>query len=194
MLIYVSKGELAAAGIETAFLVPGAKAVKGLRVVVAKSTVKIAGKSINILEKIGKSSTAKINPWLLDKFARGNYIERKLGGMCTNFPVIDKFVKNSKGVVESITSIKSLDFNARTYSKGNRIYNKLMKDAEKLNGFTKRTWAKDTVETNKNTKKILEVAMPENPSEFQLNQIRKVVKDAKDKYGISVSTHYVNNY
>ena len=45
------------------------------------------------------------SPWLLNQFERGMQIEKMLGGMGTNFPVIDKFVLGANNIAQSVTSM-----------------------------------------------------------------------------------------
>ena len=140
------------------------------------------------------SSGAKVLPkasvWTMKAFDRGWEIEKLLGGMGNNFPTIDKFVNGAKGFAKSITSIKSMDLGAKTYQKGNAVYNTIIKYANDLSGFKSTTWSKITVNVNSSTQRILELALPTNVSAAQLEQINKAIIEAGKK-GIDVVIKYI---
>jgi hypothetical protein len=128
----------------------------------------------------------KTGVWAKKAFDRGMDIEKALGGMCNNFPVIDKFTKNSKGIADSITSIKSMDVTAQTYNKGNGMYNVLKGYVDDLAGFNGKEWGGIKVITDGNTKKSLELALPPvELSKSQAEQLAKITDYAKQK-GIDI--------
>jgi hypothetical protein len=77
------------------------------------------------VKAVTKTKKAKnyLSPWKLSPFDRGREIERLLGGMGNNFPVIDKFGKYANGVHQSVTSIKSVDLAASSYNSGTCVSN-----------------------------------------------------------------------
>jgi len=141
-------------------------------------------KALQILDK-GESV------WKLGAFERGRKIENALGGMGNNFPTIDKFVKNSKDIATSITSIKSIDIFAKSYQGNNAIYNQVMKYVNSLAGFQTTTWGGTRVIVNSSTNRILELAIPPGATSTQLAQINKAIADAA-KQGITVVTKVID--
>ena len=76
-------------------------------------------KGVKILSKLDNYSHAAKSVWKMKWSDRGYEIERRLGGMCNNFPTIDKYtvskITGKTKTLSSITSIKSIDMTAKTY-------------------------------------------------------------------------------
>ena len=139
----------------------------------------------------GYAALTASSPWLLNATARGVAIERMLGGMNNNFPVIDKFVKGANNFASSITSIKSMDLLAKSYQSGNTVYNTVMKYGNSLANFTSTQWANITVNVNSSTQRILELAIPPGATQAQINQIYKAGEELVKK-GVSVIVKIIN--
>jgi RHS repeat-associated protein len=149
--------------------------------------VKQAGKGL----AKGSSGYKKAGVWLLDNFARGNAIEKRLGGMCNNFPTIDKYVKGADGFAQSVTSIKSIDVTADTYNQGNNLRNKIQGYVDELIKFPGDDYGPYSVWVNSDTQKILELALP--PAELtqtQKAQLEAAYSYAND-YNIQITLQYI---
>ena len=101
-------------------VIPGVTINAGTAKTLAKASAKIADRVVD----------AK-GAWNLNPFDRGKSLEATLKGWGNNFPVIDKFDKTSR----TITSIKSLDLNAKSYQSGNAVFNRVKGYIDKLAGF-----------------------------------------------------------
>jgi RHS repeat-associated core domain len=130
--------------------------------------------------------------WSLSPFERGRVIEQMLGrdARMANFPTIDKFEKGLNGFAKSVTSIKSIDLDAKTYSKGNNLYNTIMGYAREVAEFKTRTYNNVLVEVNSKTQRNLEIAVPHNPTGAQKSQVEQAIKDASDM-GVNVTTETI---
>ena len=115
--------------------------------------------------------------WKIAPLERGFVYESMLGLKGTfsvkNYPVIDAFYN---GVA---TSIKTLDLGAKSYLKGNSVYNKLVNYIDDLANF------KGTMHGGINTKgviksKVLEVGIP-GANQAQREQIQRAIKYAVEK-------------
>lgn len=119
--------------------------------------------------------------WNLGRFARGRAIERTLGAnqqWAKNFPGIDK-IEDGAAV-----SIKSLDLTAKSYQKGNNLFNTLKGYVNKLDDFGGRTrWGGTTVEEGVDyTSKTLELAVETGQGTAdQWKQISNAVDYALEK-------------
>jgi RHS repeat-associated protein len=140
--------------------------------------------------KAGAQLVAHTSVWSLGACARGYEIERTLGGMCNNFPVIDKFTNASNGIAKSIASIKSINLRAKTYQRVNGVYNKIMNDANKLASFTTTFYNDIKVAVNSSTIRTLEVAIPKGASKSQMKEIARAINDAAKK-GIQVIIYII---
>jgi RHS repeat-associated protein len=111
--------------------------------------------------------------------SRGFVYEKmlKLKGLMktSNFPTIDAF---HKGVA---TSVKTMNLNAKSYQKGNAVYNKLKKYVDDLVNFKDTTWGGQTVLANDVKSKVLELGIPRGATQAQLKQVKKAVEYAKQE-------------
>lgn len=129
------------------------------------------------LKGIGWLARSK-SVWNLNRFERGRKIEDLLGGnLGWNFPVIDK-LKN--GVV---TSIKSIDLSAKTYQKGNNLFNTLKKYINKVDDFSGANWGGQNIQEGVQfTEKAIELGINPNKATIgQWEQIGKAMDLAKEK-------------
>ena len=139
-------------------------------------------KGVNLLMKADDFVKAPTGVWAKKPFERGWEIEKALGGMMNNFPVIDKFTVGAKGIASSITSIKSIDVTAKTYQKGNNFYNTIKGYVDDLANFSTTTYGGVTVKVNQNTSRILELALPPvQLTKSQADQLDKITKEASKK-------------
>jgi len=127
-----------------------------------------------------------VGVWGLSAVQRGQVIERALGGMCSNFPVIDKFVNGANGIASSITSIKSMDLGAASYQKGNAVFNTIMGYANKLADFGTTTWNYITVNVGNSTQRVLQLVIPEGATAAQQAQIQAAIKAAVES-GVQIT-------
>ncbi len=123
--------------------------------------------------------------WAVDKFVRGRILERILGGMNNNFPVIDKFVRRANGIAKSITSIKSTNLFCKTYQTGRNLYNLIMNYAAKLSNFEDVTWNRIKVNVDTSTRRILEIAIPRGATPEQVQQMKEATVEAA-KQGVEI--------
>ena len=128
--------------------------------------------------------------WDMGKFARGRTIENMLGAnqsWAKNFPTIDKI---ENGVA---TSIKSMDLNAKSYQKGNSVFNTLKGYVDKLDNFTSQSWAGvDVVQGESYTSKTLELAVQTGKgTESQWSQIGDAIQYAMDRE-INVTIKFID--
>ncbi len=121
-----------------------------------------------------------VGVWALGAAQRGQVIERALGGMCSNFPTIDKFVNGANGIASSITSIKSMDLGAASYQKGNAVFNTIMSYANKLADFGTTAWNGVTVKVGDATQRVLQLVIPEGATAAQQAQIQAAIKAAAE--------------
>lgn len=120
--------------------------------------------------------------WVLPPFLRGGMIEKILGGMCTNFPVIDVAIEEA-GKIVSIVSIKTMDILAKTYSSGSvEIIRAITSMATKLANFAGRAWGTVQVFPTAETERILTVVISDTPS----MTVVTAAKDLAEKLGILI--------
>jgi hypothetical protein len=111
--------------------------------------------------------------WSEGDVIRGQKVDDILGNnLGRNFPVVDKLENRI------LTSFKSIDTAAPTYSLKGRLYNRIIKDIKSLNKFTGRTWAGVKVTPDMYDKKILELVVPNN----NLGSIQARQIDAAKEY------------
>ena len=134
---------------------------------------------------VSTASMGHVSFWELSPFERGWAIEKILGGNINNFPVIDKYTRDIKGTITSVTSIKSIGLGAVSYNKGMHLYNTIMKYATTLSNFSGRTWGKTTIAVPEEATKMLEIAIPNNPTNTQIIQMEQALIDAA-KLGIKI--------
>jgi RHS repeat-associated protein len=131
-----------------------------------------------------------VGVWALGAAQRGMVIEKALGGMGTNFPTIDKFTRAASGLLNSITSIKSMDLAAKCYQGANAIYNKVMGFVNSLAGFNYTTYKGEFYQVASGVQRTLQIAIPEGATAAQMAQINKAIADAAAQ-GITVITTVV---
>lgn len=112
-----------------------------------------------------------------------------------NFSVIKNThynLVNSKinGFAKSITSIKSIDLDAKSYQQGNNLYNTIMGYAKELAGFQGARHNGINVTVNANTQRGLVIGIPHNPTPAQKSQIDKAINDAK-AMGVSITIEVI---
>ena len=102
-----------------------------------------------------------------------------------NFPVIDHVAWGVGGVASTVTSFKTVNLLAKTYQQGNRVYNKIMAYARKVENFVGREWANVNVATGPTTQRVLEVGIPPTATQAQAQQIARATADAA-RFGVNV--------
>ena len=127
------------------------------------------------------TTPSRSSVWTLNPIKRGWVIESLFGGMMNNFPVIDKFTKAKNGIVTSITSIKSMDLQSKSYQNSLVIINTLSKYVNKLANFSGRTWNGIVVNVDSSTERILLLAIPPGLTQDQMNAIEQVSIEAAEK-------------
>ena len=130
------------------------------------------------------------SPWLLDAFTRGYELERAFGGMCNNFPTIDKFTEVGNHVITDMTSIKSMDLSTVTYQTGNTVYNTLMAYGQKLLEFNGTKYANNIYTVSSNALRHLELIIPPGATAAQLDQISRAAASLKE-LGVELFTRIV---
>ena len=113
--------------------------------------------------------------WDMKPFDRGMAIEKMLGGWCDNFPVIDKYDE----ITKTATSIKSIDLNAKSYASPSAITRKLNEYTDALYNF--KGYANKNHDASIIFEKKLEIAIPSNSSESELQAVDDAIKYANDK-------------
>ncbi len=137
----------------------------------------------------------KSGVWAMKAFDRGYEIEKALGGMANNFPVIDKYVKSQyrAGIMwlSSVTSIKSIDITASSYKSGNTMKNLLKKYVDDLAAFKGKPYKDTYYQLESCGNKILEIAIP--PVEMTSNQAKvfEEIKEYATEKGIELITRIV---
>jgi RHS repeat-associated protein len=160
-------GDVAGIGLDlVCAVIPGVTINAGTAKTLAKSSLEIADRVVD----------AK-GAWSLNPFDRGKSIEATLKGWGTNFPVIDKFDKTSR----TITSIKSLDLNAKSYQSGNAVYNRGKGYIDKLAGFQRGELQEIIIESGDFDNRVLELAIPEGATSSQLEQLKKLKEYAQEQ-------------
>jgi len=102
----------------------------------------------------GETATAA-DVWTLGWGARGMRISEALGAnLKANFPVIDRFVN---GIV---TSIKSIDLNARTYQNATRLLTRINRYVDEVAEFNGRDWGDERISRINISGRELNLAIP----------------------------------
>ncbi len=132
---------------------------------------------VELLGKISaKATKARSNVWKKAPLERGNIIEKELGqNLHQNFPVIDRF---EKGVV---TSIKSLDLNAKTYQNASNLKSTLHGYIDKVSKFETGTVGKQIIKPHEFQKRALDFAVPHGGNTAQQKVIQDAIAYAKSK-------------
>jgi len=160
-------GDVAGIGLDlVCAVIPGVTINAGTAKTLAKSSAEIADRVVD----------AK-GAWNLNPFDRGKSIEKTLDGWNNNFPVIDKFNKDSR----TITSIKSLDLNAKSYQSGNAVFNRVKGYIDKLAGFQRGELQEIIIESGDFDNRVLELAIPEGATSSQLEQLKKLKEYAQEQ-------------
>ncbi|MCK0203068.1 hypothetical protein MWN41_08585, partial [Ornithobacterium rhinotracheale] len=145
----------------------------------------LSGLAGQLYKQAGKSIW---NLPVLGQGGRGFVYEKMLnlkGAMkSSNFPVIDAFYK---GVA---TSVKTMNLGAKSYGKGNAVFNQLSKYIDDLAGFSGKTWGGQTVKGSDITSRVLEVGIPKGATRSQIQQINRAVNYAAEK-GIKLNVRTV---
>ena len=160
-------GDVAGIGLDlVCAVIPGVTINAGTAKTLAKSSLEIADKVVD----------AK-GAWNLNPFDRGKSIEKTLDGWNNNFPVIDKFNKDSR----TITSIKSLDLNAKSYQSGNAVFNRVKGYIDKLVDFKGGRLGDKDIKNVDFDNRVLELAIPERATDSQLEQLRRLQEYAQEQ-------------
>ena len=141
---------------------------------VGAGAAKTAGKSLN---KIADMTIPSKGAWGLKPFDRGRVIEKTLGGWNSNFPVIDKFDAMSR----KVTSVKTLDLNAKSYQSGNAVFNKVKGYIDKLANFKEGKLKDIDIKPEHFDYRQLELAIPKNATNSQLEQLRQLQEYAQQQ-------------
>ena len=147
-------------------VIPGVTINAGTAKTLAKASAKIADRVVD----------AK-GAWNLNPFDRGKSLEATLKGWGNNFPVIDKFDKTSR----TITSIKSLDLNAKSYQSGNAVFNRVKGYIDKLVDFKGGRLGDKDIKNVDFDNRVLELAIPERATDSQLEQLRRLQEYAQEQ-------------
>jgi hypothetical protein len=155
-----------------------------------------AGKALSAGTKILSRADdyTKTGVWAMKAFDRGWEIEKALGGWGDNFPVIDwayKTIRDEKGYLESIKSIKSIDITASGYQKASKLKSTLKGYVNALANFKETTHGGRKWTVMSHSSRTLEIAIP--PVEMtaaQAKAFQEVVEYAKEK-GIEIITRIV---
>ena len=145
-------------------VIPGVTINVGTAKTFAKSSLEIADKVVD----------AK-GAWSLNPFDRGKSLEATLKGWGTNFPVIDMYDDATK----TITSIKSLDLNAKSYKSGNAVYNRVKGYIDDLSNFKGKDYGGRSVPENGIESRVLKLAIPEGATQSQQDQLKRLIDYAQ---------------
>ena len=160
-------GDVAGIGLDLeCAVIPGVTINAGTAKTLAKASAKIADRVVD----------AK-GAWNLNPFDRGKSLEATLKGWGNNFPVIDKFDKTSR----TITSIKSLDLNAKSYQSGNAVFNRVKGYIDKLVDFKGGRLGDKDIKNVDFDNRVLELAIPERATDSQLEQLRRLQEYAQEQ-------------
>lgn len=175
-----------AVGLGGAYIFGGAKTI-GAAMTMSSSQV-AAGLAAMMSSTAALVIEAGKSVWEKGATIRGQMIERFLGGMNTNFPVIDKFTRGANDIAASITSIKSMDLAAKTYQKAGVVFQTIMKYGMQLSNFDYQRWNNLEVLTNDQTMRFLELAIPQGATSQQLLEMRQATIELA-KLGVQVIVH-----
>ena len=115
------------------------------------------GEATGVAVQTARTATVASKVWGLLPFARGEQIERLLGGnLPKSYPVIDRF-DFATGVA---TSIKSIDLNAPTYQNAAALTSRLNSYVNSVAGFQGANFADVPIDASQITARQLELAIP----------------------------------
>ncbi len=158
-------GDVAGIGLDlVCAVIPGVTINAGTAKTLAKS-------SAEIIDEVVDAKGA----WSLNPFDRGKSLEATLKGWGTNFPVIDMYDDATK----TITSMKSLDLNAKSYKSGNAVYNRVKGYIDDLSNFKGRRYGERSVPENGIESRVLKLAIPEGATQSQLDQLMRLIDYAQ---------------
>ena len=160
-------GDVAGIGLDlVCAVIPGVTINVGTAKTFAKS-------SLEIVDEVVDAKGA----WNLNPFDRGKSREATLKGWGTNFPVIDMYDDATK----TITSMKSLDLNAKSYQSGNAVFNRVKGYIDKLVDFKGGRLGDKDIKNVDFDNRVLELAIPERATDSQLEQLRRLQEYAQEQ-------------
>ena len=158
-------GDVAGIGLDlVCAVIPGVTINAGTAKTLAKS-------SAEIIDEVVDAKGA----WSLNPFDRGKSLEATLKGWGTNFPVIDMYDDATK----TITSMKSLDLNAKSYKSGNAVYNRVKGYIDDLSNFKGKDYGGRRVPENGIESRVLKLAIPEGATQSQQDQLKRLIDYAQ---------------
>ena len=83
--------------------------------------------------------------------------------------------------VSPITSIKSLDLNAKSYQSGNAVFNRVKGYIDKLVDFKGGRLGDKDIKNVDFDNRVLELAIPERATDSQLEQLRRLQEYAQEQ-------------
>ena len=139
------------------------------------------GNEANAIGQVAQGTVrAAQNVWNLNPFARGNVIERMLGGnLVRNNPTIDFW----DDVTGTARSIKSIDLNAATYQNINNLTNKVQGYINSLvNWPGTQNWNNVRILSGQVQVKEVLLAIPPNPTAAQLAALQQLQQSALNNH------------
>ena len=134
----------------------------------------------------------KSGVWLKNNFERGKELEKRLGGMCNNYPTIDGFIKvEGTDFASSITSIKSMDITSPAYNQGNRLLSQLEDYLNELEKFTGATYKGEDLFINRDTTRRLELVFPPTALTVKQEDQLSYALDLADSLNIEVNISFL---
>ncbi|MGL5720106.1 MAG: hypothetical protein ACRCYP_04875, partial [Alphaproteobacteria bacterium] len=120
--------------------------------------------------------------WLEGPVTRGEKIEQALGqNLHKNYPVIDRFDNGA------VTSIKSIDLNAKTYQDSKKLQRTLEKYVDKVADFRGKEFAGKDIKLEEIGLRALDLAVPHSGNPAQQQILLNLVDYAKNK-GVTVNS------
>ncbi len=164
-------------------LAGGAAGVQKVFGTVVKAVIKgIPGKSrmgaSELTKKSGNQFGLKDSVWRKGPLERGEIIEKNLGqNLPQNFPVVDKFTPKTG----TVTSIKSLDLNAKTYQDPQKLKQTLEKYVDKLADFKGYVSKEMPIKLTDIKQRVLDIAIPSSGNPSQQKILHDILGYAKNK-------------
>ncbi|MER9728183.1 RHS repeat-associated core domain-containing protein [Mesorhizobium sp. M0217] len=166
---------------------------------VGKTTPELmAMDAMSVLESVGWVSGARAiaaapsvvapkaveSVWSLGPAPRGKAIEKALGqNLPDSYPVVDKIAGGT------VTSIKSVDLNAKTYQNASTLSQVLKGYVDKVKAFNGATYAGRTINSAQISERALQVAVPNSGNAAQQAAISEAMRyGASRGVAVSVST------